>query len=49
MKREIYIYTCMECGASCDSTTKEKFCHVCGSPDITEEIEEDNNESGKSN
>lgn len=43
MERVIYFYTCMECGANWDSTTKEEFCHVCGSPDIAEEVEDDEN------
>ena len=41
MKRKIYIYTCMECGASFDSTTPEDHCSVCGMPDIAEEMEEE--------
>lgn len=41
MKRKIYIYTCMECGTSWDSTTKEEICHVCGMGDIAEEVEDE--------
>lgn len=41
MEKIVYYYTCMECGTNWDSTVKEEFCHVCGCPDIAEEVEED--------
>ena len=47
MKRKIYFYTCMGCGVDWDSTVKENVCHVCGSPDIAEEVEEDDENSNE--
>ena len=48
MKRKIYIYTCMECGVTFESTTPEEICHVCGMGDIAEEVEDEEDGETKS-